>query len=376
MHITSIKALIEAGAHFGHRASRWNPKMARFIHSRRNLVHIVDLKETLRGLVRARHFLSNIAATGGQVLFVGTKRQAKAIVAKIAVDCRMPSVSERWLGGMLTNYRTVRSRLARLEEIELMEKTGEIERFSKKMISAFVREKRKLLRNLEGVRTLNRLPVALVIVDPKHEEIAVKEALKLKIPVVALIDTDSDPDRIDFPIPCNDDAMRSIQMLLVELGEAVTEGAKKYAVGADERAKAKKASAAASPAGGGSEDKHRRPRSKRPRRPGSKGPGGPRARGTHAARGGDTRTRSREAEEKKAGPDVTTMPAKPSGEAKSAEKPPTPEPEPAPQPATQAPPAESEAGGKPVPSAPEVRTEPASPERGAETVTDESGQPA
>ena len=289
MPISSIRALVDAGVHFGHRASRWNPKMAPFIHSKRNLIHIIDLKETLRGLVRARHFLTNIAATGGTVLFVGTKRQAKAIVEEVAKDCGMPGVSERWLGGTLTNYATIRSRLARLEEIESMEKTGEIERFSKKMISALMREKRKLLRNLEGIRTLNRMPAALVVVDPGHEEIAVKEGHKLDIPVIALIDTDSDPTLVDIPIPCNDDAMRSVQILLAELGAAVKEGAKKYAAGAGERIKAKKEAAAAAPAGAGP-DAGRRPARKRPRRSATRRRGKPRpgAKGRPVAQQGKT----------------------------------------------------------------------------------------
>lgn len=275
MPISSIKDLIDAGVHFGHRASRWNPKMAQFIHSKQKLIHIINLKETLRNLVRSRHFLKNMAATGGKILFVGTKRQAKAIIDKVAVDTGMPGVSERWLGGTLTNYTTIRSRLARLNEIEAMEKTGEIERYSKKMISAIMREKRKLLRNLEGIRTLNRLPIAMVVVDPHYEEIAVKEAKKLKIPVVALVDTDSDPETVDIAIPCNDDAMRSIQTLLTELSAAVKEGAQQYTVGAG--ARAQKDAAAPMPAEGaprGERDRRGGRGDRRPRR-GPGGPGGP-----------------------------------------------------------------------------------------------------
>ena len=358
MPISSIRALVDAGVHFGHRASRWNPKMAPFIHSKRNLIHIIDLKETLRGLVRARHFLTNIAATGGTVLFVGTKRQAKAIVEEVAKDCGMPGVSERWLGGTLTNYATIRSRLARLEEIESMEKTGEIERFSKKMISALMREKRKLLRNLEGIRTLNRMPAALVVVDPGHEEIAVKEGHKLDIPVIALIDTDSDPTLVDIPIPCNDDAMRSVQILLAELGAAVKEGAKKYAAGAGERIKAKKEAAAAAPAGAGP-DAGRRPARKRPRRSATRRRGKPRpgAKGRPVAQQGKT-----------------APPAPPAKEAETAAKPAESKPEQAkpeqakPQTAEET--VATEVKVEPAAPAPEARPTPAAPAPEAEEKKD------
>lgn len=277
MPISSIKDLIAAGAHFGHRASRWNPKMAPYIHSKQRLIHIIDLKQSLRGLVRARHFLKNLAATGGKVLFVGTKRQAKAIIDKVSRESGMPGVSERWLGGTLTNYATIRSRLNRLEEIESMEKTGEIERYSKKMISAIMREKRKLLRNLEGIRTLHRLPAAVVVVDPHYEDIAVKEARKLHIPVVGLVDTDSDPEAVDIAIPCNDDAMRSIQALLTELAAAVKDGAQQYATTGGDRGRKEAASAQhGDPAG--ERDRRGDRGARRPRREGQgggRGPGGP-----------------------------------------------------------------------------------------------------
>lgn len=281
MPISSIKDLIAAGAHFGHRASRWNPKMAPYIHSKQRLIHIIDLKQSLRGLVRARHFLKNLAATGGKVLFVGTKRQAKAIIDKVSRESGMPGVSERWLGGTLTNYTTIRSRLNRLEEIESMEKTGEIERYSKKMISAIMREKRKLLRNLEGIRTLHRLPAAVVVVDPHYEDIAVKEARKLHIPVVGLVDTDSDPEAVDIAIPCNDDAMRSIQALLTELAAAVKDGAQQYATTGGDRGRKEAASGQpGGPEGAGRGERDRRGDrgARRPRREGQgggRGPGGP-----------------------------------------------------------------------------------------------------
>ena len=226
--ISSVVDLAQAAVHFGHRTSRWNPKMGEYIASNRKLIHIIDLKKTCKALARASLFLENVTAEGGKVLIVGTKRAAQAVVEEAGKKIEMPYVIERWLGGTLTNHTTVRSRLSRLEEIETMEKTGEIERFSKKMISSLMREKRKLVRNLDGVRTLNKMPRALLIIDPGKEIIAVKEARKLKIPVIALIDTDSDPDLIDIPIPGNDDAMRSIQLIIGELEGAMDRGIKKF----------------------------------------------------------------------------------------------------------------------------------------------------
>ncbi len=202
--------------------------MREYIASNRKLIHIIDLKKTCNALAKASLFLENVTAEGGKILVVGTKRAAQALVEEMGRKIEMPYVVERWLGGTLTNHTTVRSRLSRLEEIETMEKTGEIERFSKKMISSLMREKRKLIRNLDGIRTLNKMPRALLIIDPGKEMIAVKEARKLRIPVVALIDTDSDPDLIDIPIPGNDDAMRSIQIIIGELEAAIDRGIKKF----------------------------------------------------------------------------------------------------------------------------------------------------
>ncbi len=219
-----LKELLDAGIHFGHRVSRWNPKMKPYIFGRRNMVHIIDIKETLKGLLRAKQFLKKTVADGGDVLFVGTKRQAKHSVSHHAQRCNMHYVSERWLGGTLTNFQTIRSRLARLEELERLEETGEIANYSKKMISTLQREKKKIKRNLEGIRRMDKLPSVLVIVDPAYEYIAVKEARKLGIPTVALIDTDGDPDPIDIIIPGNDDSMRAIDIVLRELADAVLEG--------------------------------------------------------------------------------------------------------------------------------------------------------
>jgi small subunit ribosomal protein S2 len=210
--------LIEAGVHFGHRASRWNPKMKPYIHGRRNLIHIIDVRETIRGLLRAKKYLKQVAATGSLVLFVGTKRQGAEAVAREAARCGMPYVSDRWLGGTLTNFRTIRNRLARLEELEKLMPSDEFGAYSKKMQSSLRREFRKMERNLGGIRTLSRLPECLVVFDPKKEKNAVNEARKMGITTVALIDTDCDPDLVDLPIPGNDDSIRSIELVAARSG--------------------------------------------------------------------------------------------------------------------------------------------------------------
>ncbi len=219
-----VRELVNAGIHFGHRVSRWNPKMAPYIFGKRNMIHIIDIRETVKGLLRAKKYVTQVVANGQDVLFVGTKRQAKQIVKDYAAKCGMHYVSERWLGGTLTNFRTIRSRLSRLVELEGLETSGGIQDFSKKRVSSLLREKRKITRNLEGIRNLTRVPGVLVVVDPRKEHIAVKEAKKLGIPTVCLLDTDADPDFADIPIPGNDDAIRSIEIVLRELAEAVDEG--------------------------------------------------------------------------------------------------------------------------------------------------------
>ena len=256
MAIVQVQDLIEAGVHFGHRASRWNPKMRPYIYGKRNLIHIIDLRETVRGLLRAAKFVSKVASRGSLVLFVGTKRQAKEAIEREAQRCGMPYVSERWLGGTLTNYRTIRDRLKRLQELESMwlphgEKAGSLDiaghmktmrtetgklevnkapenaiirTYSKKMVATLNRELEKITRNLQGIREMNRLPDAMVVIDPKREEIAVKEAQRMGVSTVALIDTDSDPDCVDLPIPGNDDSIRSIEIVLARLADAVLEG--------------------------------------------------------------------------------------------------------------------------------------------------------
>jgi small subunit ribosomal protein S2 len=219
-----VKDFIDAGVHYGHRASRWNPKMKPYIYGKRNLIHIIDLKETVRGLLRAIKFFNRVAASNGLILFVGTKRQAADTIIEQCNRSGMPYVTERWLGGTLTNFRTIRSRLERLEELESTLDGEQALSYSKKMISTLSRERRKIERNLSGIRHMNRLPEALFVVDPRREDIAVAEARKLGIKVVALLDTDCDPDLIDLPIPGNDDSMRSIELVMSRLTEAIVEG--------------------------------------------------------------------------------------------------------------------------------------------------------
>jgi small subunit ribosomal protein S2 len=219
-----VKELIEAGVHFGHRTSRWNPKMRPYIYGRRNLIHVIDVRETVRGLLRAKKYLQQVVTGGSLVLFVGTKRQATETIEQQAKRCGMPFVSDRWLGGTLTNFRTIRSRLTRLEELEAIRAGDELSTYSKKMQSALSREYRKMYRNLNGMRTMNRVPEAMVIIDPKKERNAVREARKLGITTLALIDTDSDPDDVDLPIPGNDDSIRSIELIVTQLADAILSG--------------------------------------------------------------------------------------------------------------------------------------------------------
>jgi small subunit ribosomal protein S2 len=226
----TVDELIQNGVHFGHRASRWNPKMKAHIHGKRNTIHIIDLEATVRGLVRASSYLQGTVAEGGKVLWVGTKRSAKEAVRGIARRTNQPFVTERWLGGTITNFRTIRSRLSRLEEIEKMESSGILEALKKKEQARIRNERKKQHKNLDGIRDLERRPACLVVVDPRNEHIAVAEANKIQIPVIAVLDTDCDPDTVDVPIPGNDDAMRSVSVLLDMLAAGVEEGAKVWAV--------------------------------------------------------------------------------------------------------------------------------------------------
>jgi small subunit ribosomal protein S2 len=233
----TVDELLQNGVHFGHRMSRWNPKMKPFIHGRRHTIHIIDLKETVKGLVRACHYLKSVASEGGRILFVGTKRSAREAIRSVAARTGQPYVTERWLGGTLTNFETIRSRLARLQEMDTMEGGGQVDSMSKKAQARFRTEKRKILKNLEGIRDLQDLPACLVIVDPRNEHIAVSEANKVQVPVVALLDTDCDPDVVDIAIPGNDDAMRSVRLLLEKLAESVEEGSKQWGLVVAQREK-------------------------------------------------------------------------------------------------------------------------------------------
>ena len=228
-----VKDLVEGGIHFGHRATNWNPKMAPYIFGKRNKIHIIDVKATVKGLLLARKFLTKVVAQGKDVLFVGTKRQARACIETHVKDTGMHYVTERWLGGTLTNFRTIRERLKRLEELERLEESGEINTYSKKMESQLRREKNKILRNLDGIRRMSKLPGAMVVIDVNREVNAVKEARKLGIPTICLIDTDSDPEYADLPIPGNDDAMRAIDVVITNLCAAIMEGKNSRAAAAE-----------------------------------------------------------------------------------------------------------------------------------------------
>lgn len=219
-----VKSLVDAGVHFGHRVSRWNPKMEPYIHGKRNMIHIIDVKETIKGLLRAKKLVTQTVASGKDILFVGTKRQCRHAIEEESKRCGMHYVSERWLGGTLTNFRTIRARLNRLEELEKLWDSGQIDSYSKKMKSTLSRERDRIKSNLEGIRRMEKMPGLMVIIDTRREHIAVKEARKLGVTSVALIDTDSDPDLIDLPIPGNDDAMRAIDIILKELADSAIEG--------------------------------------------------------------------------------------------------------------------------------------------------------
>ncbi|MCY3023052.1 MAG: 30S ribosomal protein S2 [Planctomycetota bacterium] len=224
MAIVNAKDLLATGAHFGHRTSRWNPKMEPYILGKRNKIHIINLRETVRGIVAAYFFCRKVAAEGKQVLFVGTKRQAREVITMHALRCEMPYCAERWLGGSLTNLATIRLRVKRLLELEQMDATGEINTYNKKMQSALNREKRKIKRNLDGIRNMHELPGTVFVIDPTMERNAVLEARRLSIPVIGMLDTDADPTDIDLPIPANDDAIRAIDLVVAKLADGCLEG--------------------------------------------------------------------------------------------------------------------------------------------------------
>ncbi|MFN3406487.1 MAG: 30S ribosomal protein S2 [Caldimicrobium sp.] len=226
-HIT-MKQLLEAGVHFGHQTRRWNPKMKPFIFGERNGIHIIDLQQTLKYFELAYEFVVNVTSQGGTVLFVGTKKQAQDAIKEEAERCGMPYVNFRWLGGTLTNFRTIRQSVEKLKRIEAWFEDGTIERFLKKERLKLARLKEKLERNLAGIKNMESLPQALYIVDPVHEDISVKEARKLGIPIVAIVDTNCDPDLIDYIIPGNDDAIRAVKLITSKIADACLEGKEIY----------------------------------------------------------------------------------------------------------------------------------------------------
>ena len=219
-----IKQLLEAGAHFGHNRARCNPKMRRFIFGERSKIYIIDLEKTVEFLNKARTFLKDLASRGESILFVGTKKQAQDVVFEAAERTGMFFVKDRWLGGTLTNFKTIRNSIKRLKEIQTMEKDGTFEAITKKEKVILTKEMDKLKRNLQGIVEMNKMPGAVFVVDSRKENIAVKEAKKLSIPIVAIIDTNADPDLINYPIPANDDAMRSIKLIINILTEGILEG--------------------------------------------------------------------------------------------------------------------------------------------------------
>jgi small subunit ribosomal protein S2 len=219
-----MKDLLEAGVHFGHQTKRWNPKMKPYIFGERSGIYILDLGKTARLFKEAEDFVRQLASDGRAVLFVGTKRQAQDVVAEEASRCAMYYVNERWLGGLLTNFTTIQRSIARLRDLEAMASDGRYEFMPKKEIARAEKEKRKLQKNLEGIRNMSRLPDALFVVDTRKEKIAVDEARKLKIPVIGVVDTNCDPDEVDFVIPGNDDALRSIKLLASRMADAVIDG--------------------------------------------------------------------------------------------------------------------------------------------------------
>jgi small subunit ribosomal protein S2 len=220
----ALKDLLEAGVHFGHQTKRWNPKMKPYIFGERNGIYIIDLARTAKLYRDAEQFVTNLAAEGRTILFVGTKRQAQDAIAEEAQRCSMFFVNQRWLGGLLTNFSTIQRSLARLRDLEAMETDGRYDTLSKKERSQLDKEKRKLQKNLEGIRHMSRLPDALFVVDTRKEKIAVDEARKLKIPVIGIVDTNCDPDEVDYVIPGNDDALRAIRLFASKIADAVSAG--------------------------------------------------------------------------------------------------------------------------------------------------------
>ncbi len=224
MAVISMKQLLEAGVHFGHQTRRWNPKMAKYIFTERNGIYIIDLQKTVKKVDEAYAFLRDIAAEGKSVLFVGTKKQAQEAIKEEALRANMFYVNERWLGGMMTNFQTIQKRVNRLKELEAMEADGTFEVLTKKEVQGLRHEMEKLEKYLGGIKEMNKLPGALFVVDPRKERIAVAEARKLNIPIVAIVDTNCDPDEVDYVIPGNDDAIRAVKLMTGRMADAIMEG--------------------------------------------------------------------------------------------------------------------------------------------------------
>ncbi len=224
MSVISMKQLLEAGVHFGHQTRRWNPKMKEYIFTERNGIYIIDLQKTVKKIEEAYYFVRDLAMEDKTILFVGTKKQAQESIEQEAKRCDMYYVNQRWLGGMLTNFKTIQGRIARLRKIEQMEATGEFDLLPKKEVIQLKLEQSKLEKNLGGIKEMKKLPSALFIVDPRKEHIAVAEARTLHIPIVAIIDTNCDPDEVDYPIPGNDDAIRAVKLITAKMADAVLEG--------------------------------------------------------------------------------------------------------------------------------------------------------
>ena len=224
MGIVTMKSLLEAGVHFGHQTRRWNPKMDRYIFTERNGIYIIDLQQTVKMVEDAYEFIRNVAAEGGKVLFVGTKKQARDSIEEEAQRCGMPYVSQRWLGGTLTNFQTINKRITRLHQLNDMEEDGSLDILPKKEVGELLKERDKLEKFLGGIKNMKGLPQAIFIVDPRKENIGIKEARKLGIPIIAIVDTNCDPDLIDYVIPGNDDAIRAVKLFSSIMADAVLEG--------------------------------------------------------------------------------------------------------------------------------------------------------
>ncbi|HOB19500.1 MAG TPA: 30S ribosomal protein S2 [Candidatus Atribacteria bacterium] len=224
MAVVSMKQLLEAGVHFGHQTRRWNPKMAPYIFTDRNGIYIIDLQKTVKKFEEAYNFVRDLVANGGDILFVGTKKQAQESIESEAKRCEMYYVNQRWLGGMLTNFKTIRQRIDRLNELNDMETNGAFDVLPKKEVIKLKLEREKLEKNLGGIKNMKKLPGALFVVDPRKERIAIAEARNLGIPVVAIVDTNCDPDEVDYVIPGNDDAIRAIKLFASKIADAVLEG--------------------------------------------------------------------------------------------------------------------------------------------------------